>query len=228
MASMLKKIKSLFVIEEEAPKAKNESSSRSQTSAPAESKERMDVASADLPPSPVAAPGKVTNKFMDVLLGAMAKNNLDGFDYLEFKQSLKSLSEMPMDEKTRFQSAFAMAQTMGATPDLLINTANHYLNVLQKEEKKFEQAVDNQRKKQIGNKEKEIKQMDMLIQEKAEQIKRLTQEIEQHRKLRDKLTQQISQSAVKVETTKNNFIASYQALVSQIQADIEQINKYLK
>ena len=56
-----------------------------------------------------ASPGKVSSKFMEILFKAMEDNNLDGFDYLEFKQSLKSLEKMPMDEQTRFKSAFAMA-----------------------------------------------------------------------------------------------------------------------
>ena len=40
---------------------------------------------------------------------------------------------MPMDEQTRFQSAFAMAQTLGATTEHLMHSANHYLEILKKE-----------------------------------------------------------------------------------------------
>ena len=74
---------------------------------------------------------------MDVLAEALQNNNIDGVDYFEFRQSLLSLSKISMDEKTRYQSAFAMAQAMGATPKQLIETAEHYLNVLKNEEHKF-------------------------------------------------------------------------------------------
>ncbi|MEL6925050.1 MAG: hypothetical protein AAFO94_13455, partial [Bacteroidota bacterium] len=150
---MLKKLKSLFIIEEEesAPK----SSPKKETVAAEKTAPEAPVAT---PVTQAAGPGKVSNKFLQVLLSAMNKANLEGFDYLEYKQSLKSLEKMPMDEKTRYISAFAAAQTMGATPDKLVQAANHYLKVLAQEDKKFEQALINQRSKQVGDKQKQIKQ----------------------------------------------------------------------
>ena len=35
--------------------------------------------------------GKVTDKFYDILFGAMEANNQEGFDYLEYKKSLQTL-----------------------------------------------------------------------------------------------------------------------------------------
>ena len=84
----------------------------------------------------------------------MEKANIEGFDYLEYKQSLKSLAKMPMDERTRFQSAYAMAQTMGASVGHLIKTAQHYIDILAAEEKKFETALANQKKLQCNYKTK--------------------------------------------------------------------------
>ena len=80
--------------------------------------------------SPAGDPGKVNDKFTEVLFSAMERDNQEGFDYLEFKQSLRSLEKMPMDEATRYQSALAMAKTLGANPVLLQQSAAHYLNVL--------------------------------------------------------------------------------------------------
>ena len=172
--------------------------------------------------------GQVTDKFMSILLGAMDKNNLEGFDYLEFKESLNSLAKMPMDEQTRYQSAFAMAQTMDATSEKLIKTAAHYINILEKEEKKFGQALAAQRTKQIGGRESHIKKMEEGIQQKAAQIKRLTEEIEADQKKLKVVKEEISGAVIKVETTKNNFVASFNSLVRQIQNDIDNIQKYLK
>ncbi|HHH50538.1 MAG TPA: hypothetical protein ENK52_06135 [Saprospiraceae bacterium] len=225
---MLKKLKGIFIVEEDDAKKEKASNTKQpeKKTKPTTSPISKNTSSS---PTPVSAgTGKVTAKFNDVLLGAMAKNNIDGFDYLEFKESLQSLAKMPMDEKTRYQSAYAMAKTMGATPEYLIKTAKHYINILGKEEQKFHQALANQKTKQIGNKEQQIKQMDLLIKEKMEQINRLTQEIEQHKKLKHKLATEISNSSVKVETTKNNFIASYKNLIAQIQKDMQNIQTYLK
>jgi len=39
---------------------------------------------------------------------------------------------------------------------------------------------------------------------------------------------EISGAVVKVETTQNNFIASFNSLVAQIQKDIDSMKQYLK
>ena len=225
---MLKKLINIFVVDDGVEESKDQSAKGAAKDVKTSSTKQSGATPPAVPPTLASRKGKVTNKFLEVLLKAMDKQNLEGFDYLEFKQSLRSLEKMPMDEKTRYQSAFAAAQTMGATPAKLVQAANHYISVLTQEEKKFEKALVNQRSKQIGNKEQQIKQMSLLIKEKSEQIKKLTKEIEQHKKLKDKLTSEISNSSVKVENTKNDFMASYQTLVGQIQADIEKIKTYLK
>ncbi len=217
---MFKNIKSLFIVEEEEnPKAKK----GEQPAQAADIKQSQPAVK-----QPVGEPGKATQEFMEVLFKAMEQNNIQGFDYLEFKQSLASLKKMPMDEQTRYQSAFAMAQTMGATPDKLIQTAQHYLDILKTEEQKFEQAVTNQKTKLIGSKEQEILKAEEAVKAKAEQIKQLTQEIEAHQKQVDQLRREIADATVKVETTKSNFIASYNTLVAQISEDMQNMKQFLK
>ncbi len=56
----------------------------------------------------------------------------------------------------------------------------------------------------------------------------MTKEIEQHNKKMAKLKDEIAQTAGKVETTKNNFAASYRMLVKQIQDDHDKMKQYLK
>ena len=158
----------------------------------------------------------------------MEAANIDGFDYFEFKQSLNNLQKVPMDEATRFKSAFAMAQTMGATSDNLIKTASHYLGVLQQEAGKFSDAANNQMNNQIGNKKAQIENFEAVIKQKAEQIKQLTQDIDLHRKEMEQLKQEIAQSSSKVTQTKADFDASYNLLVSYIQSDINNMKQYLK
>ncbi len=219
---MLKNLKSLFIIEEEAsPKP-----SQGKQAAPQAQKQATHAHT--LPQSAQGQAGKVNEKFMDLLFKAMEENNPEGFDYMEFRQSLNSLKKMPMDEQTRFQSAFAMAQTLGATPAALLDSAMHYIAVLKREEQQFEQALAAQKDKQIGSKETELANLQQTIQAKAEQIKRLTQEIETHQQQVQHIQQELAEASVKVESTKNDFIASYNALVEQIQADVENMKIYLK
>lgn len=223
---MLKNLKSLFIIEEENPKKGTKGKAvppkPAQKGEPATTPEKKDST------PQVPSSGKVSSKFVNILFKAMEENNLDGFDYLEFKQSLKSLEKMPMDEATRYQSAYAMAQTMGATPEKLLETAQHYLQVLGNEEKKFEEALAAQKQKQIGSKEQQIKKLEEVVNNKATQIKQLTKEIEAHQQKANALKKEIGGAVVKVESTKNDFIASYQALVDKIMVDVENMKKFLK
>ncbi|MEM1124726.1 MAG: hypothetical protein AAGJ18_30080 [Bacteroidota bacterium] len=223
------KIKSLFIIEEEPSKVKKTTNATAKTETAKKStpKTPSSPKGVEVAESTEGKKGKATTKFIEILFGAMEKHNLDGFDYIEFKESLKSLEKMPMDEQTRYQSAFAMAKTMGATPKKLIDAASHYLKVLQHEEKKFEQALNNQRSKQIGGREQQIKDLETGIRQRAEHIKKLNQEIEKSQKQLQNIKKEISGAVSKVETTKNNFIASYNTVIAQIQTDVESMRKYL-
>ncbi|MCB0704601.1 MAG: hypothetical protein KDC34_04800 [Saprospiraceae bacterium] len=220
---MFKNIKSLFVLEDENPSPKTTSKSESNKGATT-----PDSGSPVVRESPAGVRGQVTIKFMDVLFAAMEKNNLDGFDYLEYKQSLQSLAKMPMDEATRYQSAYAMAQTMGATPQKLIQSASHYIQVLQAEEQKFQVALANQKQQNISEKEKLANDLDLTVKTKEEAIKKLQQEIETTRKQQQSLRKEVESATIKVESTKNDFIASFNKLVSQINQDMEAMKNYLK
>ena len=218
---MWKNIKSLFIIEDEESGASSKKPPKTVKKAPVQHTQQT------IPQSKAGAPGKVKKKFMEVLLRAMDANNLQGFDYLEYKQSLKSLESMPMDEKTRYQSAMAMAKTMGGTPPQLVKTAQHYIDILKKEEAKFEDALAHQTKTQIESKKLEINKLNEVISVKAAEIKKLTVQIEEHQRKQKKLDAEIGEATAKVETTKNDFIASFNSLVGQIQEDINNIQQYL-
>jgi DNA repair exonuclease SbcCD ATPase subunit len=222
--SVLKNLKSLFIVEdEELIKASTSGSFKKAAATPIPAQPSAPT----IQESEVGEKGQVSDKFMEVLLKAMEKNNLDGFDYLEYKKSLQSLAKMPMDEATRYKSAYAMAQTMGVKPEMLVKTAEHYIAALSREEKQFEQALTAQKQKQVQSKLSQLKQLEETIQQKAQRIKQLTQEIEKHQQQMATTKQQVSDASVKIETTKNNFIASYNALVSKIQEDIDKMKQYL-
>lgn len=232
---MLKNLKKWFIVDDEEFKKTvsgkgggNDKIVPSQRSKPtSQGSSKATPSSKAATPTSVPA-GKASSKFTNILLQAMETNNIDGFDYLEYKQSLHNLAKMPMDEQTRYQSAYAAASTMGATPKKLIETANFYIGILKKEENKFAQALANQKDKQIGDKTQLIKQHENLVKEKTAQINRLKKEIADHEAKAKKMRSTISEASIKVETTKNNFVASYNLVLSQINRDIENMKKYLK
>jgi hypothetical protein len=219
MSEFLKKFKSVFIVEEpeKAKPAAQEPAAANAT--PAQS--------APPPPAIVQGSGNVSDRFIEILAAALEQNNQPGFDYFEFRQSLANLAKMSLDEKTRYQSAYAMAQTMGATSAKLTESAQFYLNILQGELSKFNEAHAQQRTKLIGNREEEIKSLEAGIQEKTNQIAELTRQIEEHRKQSEQIRTEISASTVKIEGTKADFDATMASVVSQLQDDIQKIKQYL-
>ena len=96
---------------------------------------------------------------------------MEGFDYFEFKQSLATLSKMPLDEATQFKSAFATAATMGITKENLLQSADYYKKVLHKEKEKFDVAVKGQNNANVLKKKEELETLKKVILEKSAQIK---------------------------------------------------------
>lgn len=217
MSDFLKKLKGVFVVDDGS-----EPEEKTQPEAPA----KKVTAPAKMTSPSVS--GNVSEKFTDILLQSMERNNQEGFDYIEYKKSLQTLEKMPMDEKTRYFSAFAAAQSMGISQQKLIDSAKFYLGILKTEEQQFLNATKGQREKQIGGKEKAIASLAKTIQEKGELIAKLTEEIQQHQTEMDAMKSEIQEAVVKIDTTMQDFHASFTNLESQINGDISKMQTYLK
>ncbi len=220
----LKDFKSLFIVPEDENAKPEPKATATKPSADGKTPLNQPKEAASDAPSP----GKVIDKFLNVLFSAIEKNNQEGFDYLEFRNSLQSLKEMSMDEATRFKSAMAMAKSMGASMATIVSSGQQYLQVLKTEQGKFDEAMKNQRSQQIGNKEQQMEEFSNAIKAKEEEIKKLQLEIEQTKQKYVELSQQIKDATRHIESTKNDFVASYESLVGQIQGDLNKIQEYMK
>ena len=226
---MFDKLKSLFIEEDEnAKKAATNSSTNKATPKPTPAK--------DAPKGTVTPPkdnyvpptsGQPNEKFVNILLGALEKNNIQGFDYLEYKQALQNLSSVQMDEGTRYKSAMAMAQTMGATPQILQSSADKYIKVLQAEENKFLDSFNKQQNARINAQKTELQSLEKSISDKTKRIEQLKAEIEAEKKSLESKKQSSNKAAAKVTATKDGFYLAYNIVVNQIKEDLANIKKYL-
>lgn len=167
------------------------------------------------------------SKSIDFLSKALAKNNLPGFDYLEFKQSLVALAEMNMDEGTAIKSAFATASTMGLTREKLTTSIQHYKKVLSEEKSHFDVALQNQMKKRVDGKRNEVEKLKGQIGKWQEQIEKLKEQIEKSQLTIDHADEIIEAETDKIQKTKENFEHTFQSVVNQINKDAENIATYL-
>ena len=181
-----------------------------------------------IPSIPKAKPisGSANPKFLDILLGAVEKNNMDGFDYLEFKQSLQNLGDISMDERTKYSSAMAMAKTMGASVQNINDSANHYLNILKEEEDKFKKALAGQQQKINTDRTTGLDGITKEITIKKDEIERLKKEISGLEQKKETMVKNIDASAAKIQETNDHFSHAYSLIVQQIIDDIKKLNQY--
>nr|GFC82198.1 hypothetical protein [Tanacetum cinerariifolium] len=66
--------------------------------------------------SPVPS-GIVDAKFAEHFAGVLAKNNLPGPDYFEFRETLRSLASLGLSEDQQYQAAWASFKALGGAPD---------------------------------------------------------------------------------------------------------------
>lgn len=166
-------------------------------------------------------------KSVQFLTNALEKNNLPGFDYIEFKQSLLALEAMKMEEEVAFKSAFATASTLGLTKEKLLKTAEHYKKVLMNEKVQFDAALQKQVHQRIGAKEAELEKLKKQIEEYKEKIAQLEAKIASNLETIEKQDDVIQKAKEKIESTKDGFELTLQSLLNAIDKDVETINIYI-
>lgn len=210
------------------PKSKTTTAPSSPSPAPAAAAPQS---SPNVPTSaPEAGPvtGGVSDRFIKVLMAAMEEVNLPGFDYLEYKKSLQNLKKMNFTDDVRYQTAYAAAQSMGVTPAQLIDSAQHYLNTLAKEQQKFSTALASQRTQQVSSKQDQLKQLDASIAQQEAKIKELQAQIKGTKSKQEKLQKDIATSNTKLAQTQADFEATYNVLIGGVKQDVENMKQYLK
>jgi len=166
-------------------------------------------------------------KSIKFLTSALEKNNLPGFDYIEYKQSLLALAGLHMDEETSFKSAYATASTLGLTKEKLVKTAEHYKKILMNEKVQFDAALQKQVQQRVNNKVDELEKLKKQIDEYKQKISQLEQKISRNQETIEKQDDVIQKAKEKIESTKDGFELTLQSLMNEIDKDIENINSYL-
>jgi chromosome segregation ATPase len=167
------------------------------------------------------------NKSIESLTNALEKNNLPGFDYLEFKLSLGKLAVMNLPEEMAYKSAFATASTVGLTKEKLLTTGQHYRKVLFDEKEQFNIALQGQLQKRVNNKQEEVAKLKAQIQAWQEQIVNLQNQIAKSQATIDDAGNQIEAEMKKIQSTKDSFEYTHQSIMNQLELDLQNIQRYL-
>jgi peptidoglycan hydrolase CwlO-like protein len=163
--------------------------------------------------------GSLDSKSVSFLIKALESNNVAGFDYLEFKQSLETLKQMDMDEEVAVKSAFATASTMGLTKKKLLDSASFYQKVLKSEKDKFNEAHKKQVQKHVTGKKEKISKLQEKIDEINNKIKELEQKVSSYKEVIEKARKDIDNAQERIDQRKEKFEQAYHALDEEISDD---------
>ena len=218
--SILKKLKSLFVVEDDegSPQPhEDESHSKSKT--------LQDTSDDD-----VSVGKEEKSKFIDILFKAIEQANIEGYDYLEFKQSINNLKKQNLgnDEKQLFITAYTLAKTMNVDKDSLLKSANHYMQVLENENLRFNESLNNSAKVKLAEREEKLKKLESILQKEKVQLQELQKKIQAHEKQIVNLKEELQQAGQKVKKIKSGFKKALSEISSQISSDVEKIKTYIK
>jgi chromosome segregation ATPase len=167
------------------------------------------------------------DRSLEFLAQAIERNNLPGFDFLEFKRAVANLIEMKLDEATAHKSAFATAATVGVTKEKLLETAGYYRNAVEKEKEQFAKALDNQNTTKVAGRQEEVKRLRDQIERHKAEIVRLQDEMGGYLTQIEQAETAVKNETEKLEKAKTAFEHTHQSVLNQIDRDIENLHKHL-
>ncbi|MEL6843563.1 MAG: hypothetical protein AAFP02_10125, partial [Bacteroidota bacterium] len=148
-------------------------------------------------------------------------------DYLEFKESLAALDKMKMDEETRYKSAYAVASSMGANVHKLIQTADHYREVLKKAKADYEAKNLKQERDKVEKSKKAVLTLEASVKKKKAQIEQLKKQIDaEERKMIDAMAK-AKQEVGALNKMEEEFAYSFKYIISKIDKDVKNMRDYL-
>ena len=225
-----KKIKGLFFeVDEESEEAQEKNDVPKKKGS-----EKVEVPISSSKPSPPIEVPKVSTPVTQInpevfksIEDALSEANLEGFDYFEFAKILEGLKEKIPSEEARYQTAYTTSAIMGTTKATLLETAQHYLSVLNRESDKFSAFYKDQIKNTVTDKEASLISIDKAIEEKQQQIKLLNDEINEITKSKTVINNEIIENQSKADKIKNDFMATIGIFLKRVNDDAEKIQKYI-
>lgn len=164
--------------------------------------------------------GVADDRFVEMLESAIEAANIPGLDYLEFKQAVAKMSNLAIDEKTKFLSAYASFELQGCGKDTLVSSIDTYINVANNEKEMFNNELANKLKTDVTDKRSQIEKNQESITRLNEQILSLNTE-------NVKLSQEANQSEMELKMVESNFNQSVASVIAKMESDKQKLITYI-
>ncbi|ADB37702.1 hypothetical protein [Spirosoma linguale] len=231
--SLGRKILSFFVKEEE-PAIATDTSPAPAPASPRPSPPVMGSPAIPSAPSadstPAGATGAVDSKFAEHFANVLAQNNPPGPDYFEFRETLRSLSNLGLSEDKQFQAAWASFKALGGSsdPSVLNNTANGYISALNKDREGFSKSVETALAERVGGLQNEEKRLQTENNALEKQLVEIQKQIDANTNRLTAITGEISEQSAKITQNRQNYESTFAHFINQIKDDIAKMAQYLK
>ena len=165
--------------------------------------------------------GAPNEKFVAMLMDVIAKNNIPGQDYFEFKQTLDAMASLPGDERTKFLTIATMFQLQGCTKETLTSSIDKYISVVKAEEINFDAELEAQRNVSVTAKLAKIDEV-------RKQVDELNKQISDANAFVVTTSQEVQNAELKLQMTETDFKKSLEKVIGTLLSDKDKINSYIQ
>lgn len=171
--------------------------------------------------------GGINNEMHESLVKLIEDNNIEGFDYLEFMDSVQKMSTVNLPENEKYKLVYGTAQSFGVTVDKLIEAVDHYVSILEKHKVDFQSHVEAQVSNEVGSRKSKIESLEKETEELNAQIAEISKKIADNTTEISTLTQETSQQELKINMVQHDFNHTFEHVLNRMISDKEKIRSYL-
>lgn len=169
--------------------------------------------------NPTSSPIAADENIINALWQALINENRPGPDYLELKNNVEALGNLPISNEQKLQGAFNVLKHNypNFSKDDVTKAIDYYINILNGEKERAYKELDEYKTKSIDGTEKEI----TSLTEKAAELKKQYDEVNA---LIQNKTIELAQSKSDIEMKTKTFNSSFDAVMSVLQSDKNNIS----
>lgn len=174
--------------------------------------------------------GAIDPKFAEHFANVLAQNNPPGPDYFEFRETLRSLTNLGLPEDKQYQAAWASFKALGGPGDVTVlnNTANQYIAALNKDRDAFGKSVESALAERVGGLQNEQKRLLTENDSLAKQLVEIQKQIDANKNRLSAITGDINEQSAKITQNRQNYDTTFAHFTDQIKGDISKMTQYLK
>lgn len=160
-----------------------------------------------------------SDKFKQYFDKLFQESNVPGPDYFEFSKMVEAMSAIP-DERTKYLTAFAGLSIQGLDKKKLLDTASHYLSLIDADAKNFTAMVSKTLHEKVTAKKKEMEDKTKRIQDLNKEIAELSSGLQA-------ISNEVKENEEKINSNAATYQAEMLSLKERISQDAQKINQYI-